>query len=549
MNLQAEASITQNPTLASKIIRTKFNMSFGHKTTGNAGKLIPIFCEKFMPGDTFKINTRSLIRMTTPLVAVMDNAYIDIAFFAVPERLIWEHAREFRGENTTTAWEQTVEYEKPQIKAPTSGWNYKTVADHLGIRPGISNIEIDALPFRAMCLIWNEFYRDENLQNPIIIDKGDSTVTGSNGTNYLTDSILGGELLPVNKLRDYFTSCLPAPQKGPDVLLPLGQTAPVYTYAEDNNTLNNIGLRMQQLNGKYTEQGRNMVTSNANADGLVRTGQSYNYAEGGAELQPANLKADLTEATAATINSLYQAIAIQSLYQTDARGGTRYREIILNHFGVRTSDATIQVPEYLGGKRIPINMNQVVQTSQSTETSPQGTVTAFSLTADEHESISKSFEEWGYVLGFAYIRNENTYQQGIERKWFEKRRFDEYWPALANLGEQPVLNREIFAQGTDADKEVFGYMEAWASYRYKCNQVSGEFRSEYPQSKAYYHYADNYSSQPILGPDWIQSDKTNFDRTLAVTSQVSDQFDMDFWFDWTAVREMPMYSVPGIQSL
>lgn len=524
-------------------------MSFGHKTTCNAGKLVPIFCEKFMPGDTFSINTRSLIRMTTPLVPVMDNAYIDIAFFAVPERLVWEHAREFRGENTTTAWEQTIEYEKPQIKAPTDGWNYKTIADHLGIRPKTKNIEIDALPFRAMCLIWNEFYRDENLQNPIIIDKGDSTVTGSNGTNYLTDSILGGELLPVNKFRDYFTSCLPAPQKGPDVLLPLGQTAPVYTYAEDNNTLNNIGLRMQQLNGKYTERGRNLVTSNDNADGLVRTGQSYNYAEGGAELQPANLKADLTEATAATINSLYQAIAIQSLYQTDARGGTRYREIIFNHFGVRTSDATIQVPEYLGGKRIPINMNQVVQTSQSTETSPQGTVTAFSLTADEHESVSKSFEEWGYVLGFAYIRNENTYQQGIERKWFEKRRFDEYWPALANLGEQPVLNREIYAQGTDADKEVFGYMEAWASYRYKCNQVTGEFRSDYPQSKAYYHYADNYSKQPILGPDWIQSDKTNFDRTLAVTSANADQFDLDIWFDWTAVREMPMYSIPGIKSL
>lgn len=517
-------------------------MSFGHKTTCNAGKLIPIFCEKFMPGDTFKINTRTLARMTTPIAPVMDNAYMDIAFFAVPERLVWEHAKEFRGENTKTAWIPQVEYEKPQIKAPTGGWNFKTMADHLGIRPKTSNIQIDALPFRAIALIWNEYYRDQNLQDPILIDKGDSTVTGSNGTNYLTDSLLGGELLPVCKFHDYFTSCLPAPQKGPAVLLPLGQTAPVDT-GEIHST-KNIGLKTN-INGEYSlgtftgEDGINRLIAKQSI-----SGQNQNN-----NVEFTNLYADLSQATAATINSLYQAIAVQSLYQMDARGGTRYREIINNHFGVRTSDATIQIPEYLGGRRIPINMNQVVQTSQSTDSSPQGTITAFSLTANEHESVSKSFEEWGYVIGLLCIRNENSYQQGIERKWFEKRRLDEYWPALANLAEQPVLNREIYVQGTEADEEVFGYMEAWASYKYKCNQITGEFRSEYPQSKAYYHYADNYNKQPILGPDWIKADKTNFDRTLAVTSEVADQFDIDIWFDWTAVREMPMYCIPGIQTI
>lgn len=527
-------------------------MSFGHKTTGNAGKLIPIFCEKYMPGDTFSITTRSITRMTTPLVPVMDNAYMDIAFFAVPERLVWDHAKEFRGENTQTAWEPTVEYEKPQIKAPQeSGWAYKTMADHLGIRPGIKGIEVDALPLRAICLIWNEFYRDENLQDPIVIDKGDSTVQGTNGTNYLQDSILGGALLPVNKFRDYFTSCLPAPQKGPDVLLPLGSTAPINAEIGNNNgsplNLQSIetGSRVQIVSpsGNTTSGSYNNLRFYAHGD--VGNENNFTYNSG---LSVSGVT-DLSQATAATINSLYQAIAIQSLYQADARGGTRYREIINNHFGVRTSDATMQVPEYLGGKRILINMNQVVQTSQSTETSPQGTVTAFSLTADEHESVNKSFEEWGYVIGFAYIRNENSYQQGIDRKWFEKRRFDEYWPALANLAEQPILNREIYCQGNEADNEVFGYMEAWANYRYRNNQVSGEFRSDYPQSKAYYHYADYYKKQPILGPEWIQSDKSNFDRSLAVTSDVSDQFDFDFWFDFTAVREMPMYSIPGIQSL
>lgn len=527
-------------------------MSFGHKTTGNAGKLIPIFCEKFMPGDTFSITTRSLVRMTTPIVPVMDNAYMDIAFFAVPERLVWDHAKEFRGENTLTAWEQTVEYEKPQISAPgkviengvekSNGWEYKTIADHFGIKPKTPTVKIDALPFRAMCLIWNEYYRDQNLQDPIVIDKGDSTVQGSNGSNYLTDAVLGGELLPVCKFRDYFTSCLPAPQKGPDVILPLGTNAPVTTINNDamKFTLKN-NINISGVNGNTTSA--DVVLANKELQFLTSNGTI-------ASLKPSNLTTDLTQASAASINDLYKAIAIQQLYQTDARGGTRYREIINNHFGIRTSDATIQVPEYLGGKRIPINMNQVVQTSQSTESSPQGTVTAFSLTADEHETVSKSFEEWGYVLGFACIRNENTYQQGIERKWFEKRRFDEYWPALSNLGEQPVYNREIFCEGGQTkDNEIFGYMEAWASYRYKCNQVSGEFRSDYPQSKAYYHYADYYTKRPVLGPDWIKSDKTNFDRSLAVTSEVSDQFDFDFWFDWTAVREMPMYSIPGIKSI
>lgn len=536
-------------------------MSFGHKTTGNAGKLIPIFCEKFMPGDTFSIKTRSLVRMTTPLVPVMDNAYMDIAFFAVPERLVWDHAREFRGENTLTAWEQTVEYEKPQIIAPpkqivndieeSNGWNYKTVADHFGIRPKTPDVSIDALPFRAMCLIWNEYYRDQNLQDPIVIDKGDSTVVGTNGSNYLTDAILGGELLPVCKFRDYFTSCLPAPQKGPEVLLPLGASAPVKTENQDGMKWQNKGSNefldadnQQKYNLQVGHDGYTTVTY-SNTGGYSANGST------GIRLIPSNLITDLTQATSASINDLYKAIAIQQLYQTDARGGTRYREIINNHFGVRTSDATIQVPEYLGGKRIAINMNQVVQTSQSTETSPQGTVTAFSSTADEHESISKSFEEWGYVLGFVCIRNENSYQQGIERKWFEKRRFDDYWPALSNIGEQPVYNREIYCDGINAreDEEIFGYMEAWASYRYKCNQITGEFRSEYPQSKAYYHYADYYTQKPVLGPDWIKSDKTNFDRSLAVTSEVSDQFDFDFWFDWTAVREMPMYSIPGIKTI
>ena len=536
MNINAEAHFTNLPQLAKNVQRTIFNQSYTHLTTFNAGKLIPIYCQKYMPGDTFNIRTKLLVRMSTPIHPVMDNCYLDIHFFSVPKRLVWDHTREFYGENTTSEWEQEVEYEIPQIKAPTGGWRSKSIADYLGVRPGIDNLEVDALKFRAVAMIWNEWYRDENLQKPIIIDKGDSTVIGSNDTDFMISAILGGELLPVNKFHDRFTSCLPEPQKGPEVTLPLGLTAPVLTNGDAPTTIN---ISADQYNS-YTYDTpiyRNNNDGSLNAQNTTQNaGTNVNT----------NLMTDLSNATAATINDLYQAMAIQALYVIAGRSGTRYREIIKGNFGITTSDATIQIPEFLYGRRIPINMNQVVQTSSTDENSPQGNTAAFSLTIDMDSEFTKSFEEWGYLFGFACVRHTNTYQQGIDAEWFEKRRFDEYWPALANLGEQPVYNRELYATGTDADSEVFGYQEAWSNYRYKTNRVSGEFRSGVENTLDAWHYADNYDSQPILGPEWIKADASAIDRTLAVTSEVSDQFHADFHFEQKVVRPLPQYSIPGI---
>lgn len=537
-----------NPELDKDIIRSMFKRTNRHLTTANAGEIIPIYIDELYPGDTCKMKTAEFIRQVTPIHATMDDVFLDTYSFFVPWRIVWEHWEEFMGENKTSAYEQPTEYTIPQIKAPVGGWQKGSIADYMGIPTGVENISVSALPFRAYALIYNDWFRDENLVNPAFINMDDATQVGSNGGTTETDIQLGGKPAIAAKLADYFTTCLPKPQKGPDVLIPLGQTAPVYTFAEDNKTLNNIGLRMQQLNGQYSDKARNMVTSNENADGLVRTGQSYNFAEGGAELQPANLKADLTEATSATIIQLRQAFAIQSFYEKDARGGTRYIEIIRNHFGVTSSDARLQRPEYIGGKRISLNMQQVVQTSATDQTSPQGNIGGYSVTSDNEQEWTYSAEEHGCIITLAVIRYQHSYQQGIEHFWTEKDKFDKYWITFNAIGDQAVLNQEIYAQGNSKDEEVFGYQERYGYMRYKPNRISGAFRSTYAQSLDAWHLGDKYESQPILGPDWIKEDKTNIDRTLAVSSQIENQFMLDFWFENTCVRPMPAYSIPGMRS-
>lgn len=546
MNRNTNAHFAVNPTNID-IQRSTFNRSTQHKTTFNAGELIPIYVDEVLPGDTFKMDTSYIVRMTTPIHPVMDNAYIDTYFFFVPNRILWEHWKEFNGENTSSKWEQETEYEIPQIKAPTGGWQKGTIADYMGIPINVANLSVNHLPFRAYVLIWNEWFRDQNNQDPAYLTKGDATTSGANTGDYQINAQKGGQPLPVAKYHDYFTSALPEPQKGPDVLLPLGSTAPVI-----GNGLS-IGLTDGTNLGSLNAYGSSgQIYSNQNigqATGTTATGEPFTASRTlglSTNADNSGVIADLSNATAATINQLRQAFQIQKLFEKDARGGTRYREILKAHFGVTSPDGRQQVPEYLGGNRTPVNMDQVLQTSATDETSPQGNTAAFSLTGNKDDSFIKSFTEHGYIIGVVCVRTEHTYQQGIERMWNRKKRFDFYWPTLANLGEQAILNKEIFAQGNSTDNEAFGYQEAWAEYRYKPSRVSSAFRSTYAQTLDIWHYADKFDSLPVLEDNFIRETKNNIDRTLAVQSSLEDQFMGDFYFHNQCTRAMPMYSIPGL---
>ena len=569
MNRNSNSRFAQAPQV--DIQRSTFDRSSGHKTTFNAGKLVPIYVDEVLPGDTFEMKTSAIIRGSTPIFPVMDNANLDIYFFFVPNRLVWDHWKEFNGENTTSKWEQTVEYSIPQMAppsstgtVPTEGWEKGTLADYMGIPtkvgPGAAQANaqwtVNHLPFRAYCLIWNEWFRDQNLQDPVLIDKGDSQTNGrhlipeGNSITFENQAALqGANLLPVNKYFDYFTGALPEPQKGPDVLLPLGQIAPVITNQTNNPGITENSPEMKFVSNQNLQDQKNIIIGpTGSGGGSLLTGQTTKETISG-KLIPSNLVTDLSNATSATINELRLAFQLQRLYERDARGGTRYIEIIKSHFGVTSPDARLQRPEYLGGERIPINIDQVIQTSATTEgTTPQGNTAAYSLTGSQGSYFKHSFVEHGYVLGLACVRTEHTYQQGLEKIWNRKNRFDFYWPALANIGEQAILNKEIYLQASKAtNEEAFGYQEAWAEYRYKPSRVSSAFRSNITSgSLDAWHYADYYEELPKLSAEWVQETYKNVDRTLAVQSTLEDQYIADFWFKCKCTRPMPIYSIPGL---
>lgn len=547
MNRNTESHFSNLPKL--QIKRSIFDRSSQHKTTFNVGQLIPVYVDEIMPGDTVSLDTAMVVRTSTLLKPVMDNSFLDLFYFFVPMRLVWKHWQEFMGENKTGPWTQQTEYTIPQIKAPEGGWTEGTIADYMGIPTKVSNIEISSLYFKAYSLIWNEFFRDENLMNFTDFDDGDATLQGVNTGVLETDAMLGGLPLPVCKIHDYFTSGLPEPQKGPDVLLPLGTNAPVIgngTTLGLTNGSGNFGL----LSGVIANNWAARINTDAynKPEGTQNVENSAGFPSGsiGVATENSGMIADLSKATAATINQLRQAFALQTLYETDARGGTRYIEIIKAHFGVTSPDARLQRPEYLGGKRIPLNVQQVIQTSATNENdfTPQGNIAAYSHTPDSSNSFTKSFTEHGILLGLVCVRTERTYQQGIEKMFSRKRRFDYYFPALANIGEQPILNKEIYAQGNDDDEKVFAYQEAFADYRYKPSRVSGEMRSNAKNSLDIFHYADEYSVLPKLSQEWIVETKNNFDRTLAVQSSVANQIIADFYFKVHNARPMPAYSIP-----
>lgn len=540
MSRNAEQHFTQVP--HAEIRRSSFKRPFSLLTTLNEGDLVPIYVDEVLPADTFRIDLNSLVRMSTPLYPVMDNCDIDYYMFFVPARLLWEHFENLMGQNDSSFWAENVEYTTPVTTAPKGGWANGTIADYFGIPTGVENLKVNSLPLRAYAKIWNEWFRDENLQQPVTMSKTDATTAGSNTGNKLTDAEAGGLPLKVAKHKDYFTSCLPSPQKGEAVQLPLTGNAPVRLYNPNtNNPFTNNNEKIWLVAGQGGLPAIYNEGNEARVDGANETING--------EKLTAGLRADLGHVTAATINELRNAIAVQHILERDARTGTRYKEYLKGAWGVTSPDARLDRSEYIGGCRVPININQVVQTSSTNETSPQGNTGAYSMTTNSQHMCTYSATEHGFVIGLACVRVQHSYQYGLRRMWTRSTRFSYYDPMLANLGEQAVLNQEIYAQGNEKDEEVFGYQEAWADYKYRTNEVTCEMRSNFAQTLDAWHYADKYSSLPTLSDTWIKEGKENIDRTIAVPSTNSHQFICNFYFDQTWTRAMPVYNIPGLDTI
>ena len=555
MNRNNERHFNNIPRM--KTSRSRFKMKQDIKLTLDAGKLIPFYVAETLPGDTFSIDTKGICRMSTPIYPVMDNCYLDIYYFHVPMRIVWDHAKEFFGENNDTAWTQNTEYTIPKINIKTGPQTKdipqeNSILDYMGIPTKIGpnkSLKINALPIRGYLKIWNEWFREQNIDNPAILKNGDEEIAYSKysdnpkANETLEHAVSGSLPLWVNKFHDRFTSSLPYPQKGEATLIPMSGDANVYLYNTVQDKVYNGNIWLESTN-EYAPR-LNQEHSSLGPDKLVQVFGSKT--KNGSDQTQAIFKADLSSVTGATINNLRQAFAVQQFMEADARGGTRYREIIHNHFGVDIDDKTVQIPEYLGGQRYMINVNQVVQTSATDAKSPQGNAAAISVTPFMENSFTKSFQEHGYVIGVCCIRNDNTYQQGIEKLWSRTEKFDFYWPEFAHLGEQAVLNKEIYAQGTEEDEKAFGYQEAYSEYRMTPNRVCGAFRSSATQTLDAWHYADNYSKLPTLSQEWLATDKSVIDRTIAVQNQ--PQFIMDVLVENDAVRPMPIYGTPGLTKL
>lgn len=543
--------------------RTRFKRDQTILTTFDSGKLIPFFVDEVLPGDTFQIDTTAIIRMTTPKYPVMDDAFIDIYYFYCPNRILYDDFKYFMGEVEDKPWAPSKSYQMPQIVCFGSETepqpHEKSILDYMGVPTKIKKkFSINALPVRAYVKIWNEYFRDENVDNrATLVTAGmDQAYRDTNNDENL-DKVLeeaheGGRCLPVNKFHDYFTSCMPYPERGPEVTLPLTGNAPVGLYKNTELTAfgtigghSNIYMN-QTLEGQASAPHiSNSLNTEYKGYGLV-TGSTNPTNQ---EIDTAYLGADLSKVTATTINDLRKAVAVQQYYEALARGGSRYREQVQSLWNVTISDKTVQIPEYLGGGRYHVNMNQIIQTSgqQNNTDTPIGETGAMSVTPVNESSFTKSFEEHGFVIGVMCVRHNHSYQQGLERFWSRKDRLDYYVPQFANLGEQPVKKKEIMLTGTETDEETFGYQEAWADYRMKPNRVSGLMRSNATGTLDFWHYADNYSAVPTLSQGWMAEGKDEIARTLIVQNE--PQFFGGIRVENKTTRCMPLYSVPGLNKL
>lgn len=570
MNRNNERHFLQIPEMHAS--RTRFNRDQTILTTFDAGKLIPFFVDEVLPGDTFQVDTTAIIRMSTPKYPVMDDAFIDFYYFYTPNRILWDNFKHFMGEVEETPWMPTKAYAVPQIKINGTNEkpapNERSILDYMGVPTKIKKpFSINALPIRAYVKIWNEFFRDENVDNAAVLKSDDADVTynfDAEATETLEkdlqNAVLGGNLLPVNKYHDYFTSCLPYPQRGPEVALPMQGNASIIPYVDFDLTkkAEAYGTATSKASPwEYSGFTQGWTTpgegSTKTLTGVPKEGNKYYWTSilpnEGEKSQFAYLAADLSSVTAATINDLRQAVAVQQYYEALARGGSRYREQVQALWDVTISDKTVQIPEYLGGGRYQVNVNQIIQTSgQNNENdTPLGETGAVSVTPIRESSFTKSFEEHGFVIGVACVRHNRSYQQGLEHFWSRKDRLDYYVPQFANLGEQPVKKKEIMLTGDATDEETFGYQEAWADYRMKPNRVSGLMRSNATGTLDFWHYADVYNTVPTLSQEWMAEGKDEIARTLIVQDQ--PQFFGAVRIANKTTRRMPLYSVPGLYKL
>lgn len=570
-DLNQNAHFGKNPSI--QMSRSRFPLSHTVKFSGNVGELIPIDCWEVLPGDTFRVQSNKVVRFQTMLSPIMDNMWMDVFYFYAPSRILWDHFKNFFGESER-AWYPAVEYNVPVIESDGDHlFQQGSVADYLGIPPETAHLKVNALPFRMYGMIVNEFFRSTPLEDPIPVYTGDASKNAATDNSELDSYSRGGPCWIAAKKHDVFTSCLPGPQFGPAVRIPgdhVNLQVPVFA----NSQFNAGDIPFNSVLTAYSENSPDLTVRHSGTSSTVKPlngdapGSSSSVANG-IKLRNLGIDTDLSENFASgyqnevingTIDQLRMAFQIQKLLYRDGLGGSRYRELLRSHFTVVAPDASLQIPQYLGGNRFPIVVHQIANTGE-TETAKLGNVGAMSVTTDQHDDFVQSFQEPGYVMCLGVVRYDHTYSQGLHRMWSKKTRYDFYYPEFAALGNQPVYKRELdarfgnFTWTDESDPEhpvvhegnkVFGFQEAWYDYRYIPDRTSGEMRPGVSNTLASWHLGDYYSEEPYLSPDWLKEDKNNVDRVIAVSSEVANQFWADFYFRVEATRPMPVYSVPGL---